>query len=189
MEHNYIKLTYKDKIRFGCLRCGRCCSSGPNVGLTAFDIHRIARFLDLNWRELKGRYIIAVIADMIAIPTIRDIGGGRCVFLEYINRQPSCSIYPVRPIRCRLYPFIPPNLSKERIVYVDRCCPGLDTGAEIDPPWRLLEEYRLETKIHYSKLYRLIFEEGYQPLNALERIIEDVKRTKTFRREAIRVIH
>jgi len=74
MNHDYIKLSFGDKVRFKCLRCGRCCSSGPNVGLTAFDICRIARFLDLDWRELKGKYVIAVIADMIAIPTLRDKG-------------------------------------------------------------------------------------------------------------------
>jgi len=67
------------------------------VGLTAFDICRIAHFLGLEWRDLKGKYVVAVIADMIAIPTLRDMGGGRCVFLGFTDEHPSCSIYPVTP--------------------------------------------------------------------------------------------
>jgi len=163
------------------LRCGRCCSSGPNVGLTAFDVCRIACFLDLDWRELKGKYMIAVIADMIAIPTLRDKGGGRCVFLEFAGEHSSCSIYPVRPMRCRLYPFIPSSPSKRGLIYMDRCCPGLNAGINTEPPWSLLEDCYFEAKFHYSRLHNLIFQEGYEPLDALEKIIEEIEKLMAIR--------
>jgi hypothetical protein len=37
-----------------------------------------------------------------------------------------------------------------------------------------LKKYCSEAKQHYSKLYKLIFREGYEPLEALEKFIEDV---------------
>ena len=182
MNHDYIKLSFGDKVRFKCLRRGRCCSSGPNVGLTAFDICRIARFPDLDWRELKGKYVIAVIADMIAIPTLRDKGGGRCVFLEFTGGQPSCSVYPVRPMRCRLYPFLPSSPSRKGVIYVDGCCSGLNTDITTVPPWSLLKDYYFEVKFHYSRLHSLIFQEGFEPLDALEKVIEEADRLMTNRK-------
>jgi Fe-S-cluster containining protein len=177
MNSHYVKLRAGEKTHFECLRCGKCCSSGPNVGLTAFDVLRIARFLNMDWRELRGRYIVAVVADVVAIPTLRGKVNNECVFLKHENGKPLCSIYPARPIRCRLYPFIPYGPSNNEVIYLDTCCPGINTEKETDPPWDYLREYCLETKLHYTKLYSLVFEEGYDPLEALEKTIEEYVRT------------
>lgn len=173
MGHHYVRLRLGEKARFKCLRCGQCCSNGPNVGLTAFDISRIAQFLNMEWRELKGKYIVAVIADMTAIPTLRGKADGTCIFLEYRDEKPFCSIYPARPMRCRLYPFIPYSPSNNETVYLDVCCPGLNAETETEPPWDCLKEYNVEVKLHYARLYSLIFQEGYEPLEALEKTIEE----------------
>jgi Fe-S-cluster containining protein len=172
MSWEYVKLRVGDKARFECLRCGRCCI-GPNVGLTAFDIHRILRFLGLGWTRVKGRYVVAVVADMMAIPVLKD-KGGRCVFLEFKGEKPTCTIYPARPMRCRLYPFIPYSPSDNRTVYLDKHCSGLNAHTYAEPPWETLKKYCSEAKQHYSKLYKLIFREGCEPLEALEKVIGDV---------------
>jgi Fe-S-cluster containining protein len=173
MSLHYVKLRLGEKARFKCLRCGKCCGSGPNVGLTAFDILRIARFLNVDWRELKGRYIVAVIADMVAIPSLRGKINGECIFLEHVNGKPSCSIYPARPMRCRLYPFMPYSPSDIKTIYLDTCCSGINAEKEVDPPWDCLREYCLEIKLHYDRLYSLTFQEGCDPLEALEKTIEE----------------
>lgn len=178
MNPHYVRLRLGEKTRFKCLRCGRCCGSGPNVGLTAFDIQRIARFLNVDWHELRGKYVVAVIADMTAVPTLRGRVDGTCIFLEYKDEQPSCSIYPARPMRCRLYPFMPYSPSNSETIYLDTCCPGLNAETETDPPWETLKEYYFEVKLHYARLYNLIFQEGYEPLEALEKTIEDCIREK-----------
>ncbi len=173
MSSKYIVLRRGDKIRFSCVRSGRCCSSGPNVALTAFDVCRIARYLGVNWRELRGRYILAIVADMYAIPVLRGVGDGVCAFLEYVNNIPTCKIYPVRPMRCKLYPFLPASPSKRDIVYVDSYCPGVGQGPLIEPPWNELDQYYRELKIHYDRLHKLVFDEGYEPLEALEKLIDE----------------
>ncbi|MBS7608389.1 MAG: YkgJ family cysteine cluster protein [Candidatus Bathyarchaeia archaeon] len=173
MSLHYARLRFGEKTHFTCLRCGQCCTRGPNVGLTAYDVHRIARYLGVDWRELKGKYVVAVIADMVAVPTLRGTIDGKCVFLEYLDGTPSCRIYPARPMRCRLYPFMPYSPGNTETIYLDTCCPGLNTEKEAEPPWKCLKEYYVEAKRHYAKLYHLVFQEGCEPLEALEKTIED----------------
>lgn len=162
-----------EKIKYKCIRSGVCCSSGPNVALTAFDICRIARFLNTEWRNLVGKYIYAVIADHIPIPMLRGINN-RCIFLTVRNNIPACSIYPARPRRCRLFPFIPISPSIRDRMYVSRICPGVGSGEEGEPPWDELEKYSEEVSTHYRLLYEYIFHKGYEPLNALEAVIDYV---------------
>lgn len=158
-----------------CTRCGRCCSTGPNVALTAYDICRIAKYLGVNWRSLRGKYVIAYIADMIPVPALRGLGD-KCAFLEIRDGLPTCTIYPVRPMRCRLYPFQPISPSKPDSIQVDTKCLGVGEGDYVEPPWSVLEEYYEELRSHYKALYKLIFEEGYDPLTALEELIDKVCR-------------
>ncbi len=171
---HHLILERGDRVRFMCQRSGRCCTSGPNVALTAYDVCRIARYMGFDWRELRGRYILAIIADMYAIPVLRGMGDGVCAFLEYRNGVPTCRIYPARPLRCRLYPFQPVSPGNPDIVRVDTYCPGVGKGPEIEPPWRLLEQYYREARMHYERLHRLIFDDGLEPLEALEKLIDEV---------------
>ncbi len=163
-----------DRVKWRCIRSGRCCSTGPNVALTVYDVCRIARYLGVDWRELRGKYILAIVADMIAIPVLRGVGDGLCAFLKKEDGVPTCSIYPVRPMRCRLYPFHPASPSRRDIVYFDTYCPGYGCGDEVEPPWSLLKEYYREVEFQYRRLYELVFKEGYEPLEALEKLIDEV---------------
>jgi len=170
----YATVRLGDKVRFECQRCGLCCVNGPNVGLTAFDIRRIARFMNVNWKELRGKYIVAVIADMVAVPILTGKEGGKCVFLETMDGKPSCSIYPARPRRCQLYPFMPYSPGSKNVMYLNNRCPGLDAKTEAEPPWDIMRKYYTEIQQHYARLYRLAFHEGYTPLEALERTIQEI---------------
>jgi len=169
----YHLIVRGEKIRFMCVRCGTCCSTGPNVALTIYDICRIARFLGVDWRDLRGKYIVAYIADMIPVPALRGLGD-KCAFLTFDDGLPYCSIYPARPMRCKLYPFLPISPSKPDALYVANGCLGVGEGEPVDPPWDTLNQYYAEVKEHYALLYKLIFEEGYEPLQALEAALDKV---------------
>lgn len=171
MWHDYIKIVYGEKVRVTCLRCGRCCH-GPNVSLTAFDVCRMAKFVGLHWRDLRGKYVKAIVADMIAVPALQSMNNV-CVFLR-IDEKPTCTIYPARPMKCKLYPFLPCSPSHSNVICLDECCKGVGVGELIDPPWSLLKQYCSELKIHYTRLYQLVFKEGYEPVKALERLIDEV---------------
>ena len=162
-----------DKIQFKCGRSGVCCSSGPNVSLTVYDICRISKYLGVDWRELAGKKVYVVVADYVPIPILRGLNN-KCVFLEYKNGVPTCSIYPARPMRCRLFPFIPVSPGNKRVVRVSSICPSVGKGPLIEPPWRLLEVYYEEVKAHYSKVMELVLNGGLDPVEALEKVLDEV---------------
>jgi Fe-S-cluster containining protein len=53
--------------------------------------------------------------------------GGRCPFLED-GRETSCRIHPVRPERCRSWPFWEELRDPERLAEAVRLCPGIDSA-------------------------------------------------------------
>lgn len=164
-------VTYGEKIKFFCTRCGRCCCSGPNVALTAHDICKIAKYLNTNWRDLAGKYFYVVIADQIPVAVLRGIGG-KCVFLKFHGKLATCVIYPVRPARCRLYPFIPISPGESKKLEVSSKCPGVEIGDVIDPPWEELGVYIKEVREHYTTLFEYIFVKNNEPLRALEDLLD-----------------
>lgn len=162
-----------ERLTFTCTRCGKCCSSGPNVTLTAMDVCRIAKYFNTSWRELAGKYLYVIIADYTPVIVLRGIND-KCVFLKTQGKITACSIYPARPMRCRLYPFIPIAPGKLGELEVSSRCPGVGVGELSDPPWGDLEEYMREVREHYTRLYDLIFNRGYDPLSALEITLSEV---------------
>jgi uncharacterized protein len=67
--------------------------------------------------------------------SLREINRGPfrhdCIFLKEENGKRTCSIYPVRPLQCRTWPFWHGNLDtqKEWDVAAVRC-PGMNTGRD-----------------------------------------------------------
>lgn len=57
---------------------------------------------------------------------LKDGFGNRCVFLQD-GQEASCGIYPVRPAKCRQWPFWPElRTDAELRRVVQRTCPGLE---------------------------------------------------------------
>jgi len=173
-----IPLDYRPetRYRFSCTRCGRCCSGGPNVALTVYDVVRMAKFLRMHWRQFLQGYVKVIIADLIPHMLLRGDERGRCLFLATRHDGATlCVIYPARPMRCRLYPILVESLRPKR-VYLDPRSPGVGRGRPRPLPHRLIEAYIEERRRHYSSLHRLIVEEGLEPLKALYRLLEDAWR-------------
>jgi len=160
------------KFRFKCIRCGKCCSTGPNVALTVYDVVRISKHLGVKPSVALKIYTKVIIADYIPFIALAGDGLGKCVFLGYDKEgKPYCKIYRARPLRCRLYPAIPVSPSKNTIEVTSNC-PGVGGGAITSVPLRLVKHYFWEVKMHYKELVKLVLDEGYSPLEALELLVE-----------------
>ena len=110
-------------VRFECQKdCANCCTTnGGFVFITDEDVSKIARFLKINEDEFLKKFTRKVGNKISLI----DKDEKDCIFLK--NKK--CSIYPVRPIQCRTFPFWPQNLKTEKrwhIVQDD--CPGIGKG-------------------------------------------------------------
>lgn len=119
-----MKRFYHDAgIRFECqAECAQCCQlSNGYVFLTEEEAAKIAEDLNISEHEFL-QHFTRIIDNQLCLVDGED---DHCVFLE----DYKCSIYKVRPMQCRTYPFWPENLkSKSRWQLIKNECPGIGKG-------------------------------------------------------------
>ena len=92
-----------DDFRFRCTECGKCCIGPGEVYFSEDDLENIYNYLALETNKEKEDL-------QRTISQSREHGlhvhsaGTACHFLSRENR---CTIYPVRPLQCRRFPFWP----------------------------------------------------------------------------------
>jgi Fe-S-cluster containining protein len=118
-------------LRFTCTQCGNCCTGPP--GYVWFDDDEaaaIAVHLGVSEVEFRQRYAHKAFNKWTLNEVRSDAGEYDCVFLTRTgDGKRGCSIYPVRPLQCRTWPFWPENLRNERAwVRAAQGCPGMAAG-------------------------------------------------------------
>lgn len=143
---------YPTNIHFKCTRCGKCCGDtkkkNRHILLLKSDIDRISKetLLDYNKFSEESLGYEPYINKMIKTKS------GKCFFLK----NNLCTIYKIRPLICRFYPFPLRDLGNNRHSFsYTKKCPGIGTGSEI-------------TKIYFENLYKKM-------LDAMEGNIQDLK--------------
>ena len=108
-------------FRFRCRRSGNCCARPAGmVRVADDDVRAIASHLGMTEPAFRSRFVAAS-GDRLV-----DGLGGRCPFLAD-GGEASCTIHPVRPQRCRSWPFWPELLrSPELLAEARRSCPGIE---------------------------------------------------------------
>jgi uncharacterized protein len=140
---------YADGLSFTCTQCGNCCTGGPGyVWISREEIIRLAQFLKLSPEQVVERYCRKIDGRLSLNERRRGAGRFDCIFLEeraverngderadgngdgkIIQTRRVCTIYPVRPLQCRTWPFWPENLTSRRTWnQVAKRCPGMNTG-------------------------------------------------------------
>ena len=125
---------YGDGLSFGCTQCGNCCTGAPGyVWISQTEIARMAEHLTITPEQVVEEYC-RKIGDRISLRERRSAEGDYdCIFLEEQEgtKKRICTVYPVRPLQCRTWPFWDGNLmSKENWQRASRRCPGMDRGKE-----------------------------------------------------------
>lgn len=113
----------KDKKSiFECQRCGKCCSLYC-IPCTDKDIHRILNFLKLfperasdfvelvepeedildSYEDVPKVLVEDIISENLVLVIKSDVPEEYCYFYDDDNK---CTIYPVRPLVCRFFPFV-----------------------------------------------------------------------------------
>ena len=113
---------YANGLQFTCQQCGNCCTGGPGyVWISEQEITRLAEFLKLS-REQTVRKYCRKVNGKISLKENRVASGNYdCIFLveqraaagdgqRVVQPKRGCSIYPVRPLQCRTWPFWDGNL-------------------------------------------------------------------------------
>tara|TARA_A100001015_G_C14731445_1_gene610045 strand:- start:5 stop:397 length:393 start_codon:yes stop_codon:yes gene_type:complete len=82
---------------FKCQSTGVCCKTSGYVYVTAFDIKKMATFLNITVETFQAFFVIKRNGwSVIASPDFRS----NC----FLNENQSCHIYHLRPKACRTYP-------------------------------------------------------------------------------------
>lgn len=110
-------------IRFTCQPgCTACCEQRGQVHLTENDILRIAAYLGMTQPDFEQRHVIR----STNVLRLRKPRGKQCPFLE----AGGCSIHPVNPVQCRLFPYWPELIDDPAEWRATAgWCPGIGKGA------------------------------------------------------------
>ena len=99
---------YEDGLKFDCTECGKCCRVDGDVWLAPEESKNIMSHLGYSIDDFRKQYIRAEVSpdDGNAQESWMCLkrNEGACIFLNPLGQ---CSIYEVRPIQCRTYPFWP----------------------------------------------------------------------------------
>jgi len=123
-----LSFTYPKHVCFKCERCALCCGDTEQkvrlILLLRVEaqniIERTLKSIDEFTEKIEGfePYIYVM----------KKTEDGKCVFL----RDRSCSIYEIRPLICRFYPFQLKNLGNDRygFIYTSEC-PGIGKSSPL----------------------------------------------------------
>jgi len=117
---------YQAGLNFECTQCGNCCSGPPGyVWVTRKEIRAISEYLGRTDGDLDKKQLRRVGLRF----SLTEEPGGDCVFLKRSGKRAFCSVYPVRPLQCRTWPFWSGNLrSPDDWNEAARTCPGIGQG-------------------------------------------------------------
>lgn len=108
-------------LRFACRQCGACCVGEPGtIYVAEAEIETIAASLNLSVYVFTEQYLYPFKDSY----SIKEDDQGRCLFFDQ-----GCTIYPIRPLQCRTFPFWFCNLrSEDRWRHTKSQCPGIGSG-------------------------------------------------------------
>lgn len=117
---------YREGLRFGCTRCGRCCTIPGHVWVDDEEVTRLAERLGLARDEFHRRFLRRVGSRL----SLTEKGRHECIFW---SADAGCSVYEDRPRQCRTFPFWPENVvTPESWEAVVEDCPGAGEGRLYD---------------------------------------------------------
>ncbi len=137
LDLDYIqknKLGLDDTFEFECRQCGQCCHNRDDLILTAYDIFRIAKHLDVAPLGIIEKYCESYIGDESRIPVVRakpKQHDGVCPFL----RKGKCSIHAVKPVICAVFPLGRAYTSENEELYFYQKVPCGDKNTHTVREW------------------------------------------------------
>ena len=114
---------YRDGLRFTCTQCGQCCTGAPGfVWVTDEEIDKLAAARGMKRSEFAAVHTYKTHVKV----SLRERANGDCVFFD---ADRGCTVYAVRPMQCRTWPFWDSNLTTpERWAETEAICPGSGDG-------------------------------------------------------------
>jgi uncharacterized protein len=125
-------------LKFECQPgCTNCCRQQGFVYITEQDLVRIAKFIKMPAADFERRYVYRT-RHLLRLRMPRH---SQCHFLL----EGGCSIHPVKPTQCRIFPFWP-ELTGDKREWRKAAswCPGIGKGqlVQIETARQLADEMK-----------------------------------------------
>jgi len=127
---------YADGLKFTCAQCGNCCTGAPGyVWVSDEELTRLAEFLKLSVEETTQRYCRRIGSRLSLKEHRTPQGQYDCIFLQEVKLRGGhvkkvCSVYDVRPLQCRTWPFWDGLLSSKKAGdEAGKRCHGINQGS------------------------------------------------------------
>ncbi|MEZ6143486.1 MAG: YkgJ family cysteine cluster protein [Zavarzinella sp.] len=131
---------YQAGLRFECTMCGRCCTGEPGfVWVSDEEVTALAEFVGEEREVFEAVYTRLHRGHR----TLREKANNDCVFYDPAK---GCTVYEVRPVQCRTWPFWETNLkTPARWQEVAENCPGCNVGdiIPVEEITQRLNQFRL----------------------------------------------
>lgn len=117
---------YSQGLRFQCTRCSRCCRHDSGyVFLSNRDIQLLCKHFSLSKHDFIQKYCQKVDFGFATRISLKEKDNFDCLFWE----DGACSVYPVRPLQCRAYPFWSHQIATpQQWQELKDECPGVNVG-------------------------------------------------------------
>lgn len=137
---------YAEGLNFTCQQCGNCCTGGPGyVWISQAEIALLAEHLKLTVDAVIEKYCRKIGSRISLKERRRTSGNYDCIFLKEQKVEGNgdkveltrrvCTVYPVRPLQCRTWPFWEGNLQDEKSWNrAAKRCHGMNQGRKFALP-------------------------------------------------------
>ncbi len=111
---------------FDCKMCGECCYGEGGIFMDTAEQDRVADFVGLKLEDFLEKY-----TEKRHGRTYARVGATNfCIFFE---KEKGCTIHPVKPARCELWPYFPANVADRETWNVAKlACRGINRDCSFE---------------------------------------------------------
>ncbi len=112
-------LTLKSKVKIGCDMCDTCCKYRGDIRLTIKNIHNISRYLGITPMEFIEKYTHKIDENEPELALNSTGEYKECILYDSVKKR--CSVHPVKPLQCVVFPLFPEDIKNDYFYLTDQC--------------------------------------------------------------------
>jgi Fe-S-cluster containining protein len=125
-----VDFTFPTNVFFECSKCGLCCGDTKDKTRCILLLESEAKAISAETLLSKQEFVKKILGKTPYFYEMKKSREGKCFFLK----DNQCSIYELRPLICRFYPFELKFDTEKNLHIFDFTleCPGINKGKMMD---------------------------------------------------------
>ena len=128
ISSDHMRFKFPNDVRFECSQCALCCRDTENKPRTILLLISDAEKISRKTHKGIDKFAERKEGTEPYVYLMKKTSEGKCVFLK----ENLCTIYEMRPLICRFYPFKLDNLGNHKYVFTyTEECPNIGNGPKL----------------------------------------------------------